>query len=133
MTRQQRTTLAIALAVVGGLFVLCLGGLGVLVLASRVPSRPTASDQKSAVIQPAGGKEGDSRKVYTREEFKKLVMGKTPEEVIAAVGRPWIAEDNDDGSPRWWSYLGRALNPATGEAGSVEVYFQDGKVARVKW
>lgn len=37
-----------------------------------------------------------AKKTYTREEFRSLVVGKTKEEVIAAVGRPHATQSGVD-------------------------------------
>jgi hypothetical protein len=128
----------IALVVGGGLFLLLVCG-GVLVLLGWVamPGRQVAQNAAApptdaAVIQPAGGKEGEKR-TYTREEFRQLVMGKTPEEVIAAVGRPSSTNDNPDSSPRTWYYWSRVTNPATGKPDSGILEFAGGKVSQVRW
>ncbi len=87
------------------------------------------SSSRSAVAAQAD----PATKVYTREEFKALVDGKTPEEVIAAVGRPATTHDRSNGMPGDWVYFQRVMNPNTGKPDFGLVEFQDGKVIGVKW
>jgi hypothetical protein len=72
-------------------------------------------------------------RVWTRDEFRAAVMGKTPEEVIAAVGRPTSTSDHPDGSPWIWYYDGRVTNPATQQADDGILDFEGGRVAGVRW
>jgi hypothetical protein len=73
------------------LVVVCL----VLVVGCGQSSNPPASALVSSSTRPA------APKTWTREEFRKLVMGKTPDEVIAAVGRPDKIHD-DQGGQSWY-------------------------------
>jgi outer membrane protein assembly factor BamE (lipoprotein component of BamABCDE complex) len=83
-----------------------------------------------AVIQPAGEKVGDSKRIYTRDEFRKLVMGKTPDEVIAAVGKPDHTQKGEPGT--FWYYTERTRDPATGKMDrNARLAFQDGRVSAV--
>src|SRR5687767_4017805 len=100
--------------VLGGVFLVVVVGCGAVALFWT-----RASVDGPDVIQPAGGKEGKRTKLYTRAEFEQLVIGKTPAEVIAAVGRPHLADENPDGSPKHWTYWDTILNPATGKPGYV--------------
>lgn len=93
------------------------------------PNPPNAND---AVIKPAGGKEGE-KKSYTRDEFKKLAVGKTSEQLIATFGRPDMTFDHEDSSPRRWYYRNRVLNPATNKVEGVWINFSDGKSESVEW
>lgn len=139
--------------VVGGLlvvgFVVC-GGLMFLWRMEPIapaPGQPAAVVEAN-VIQPAGGKEGVEparlggenrarlggvKLVYTREEFKTLVMGKTPEEVIAAVGQPDSTQERPDGTQTTWHYDNRVTNPATTKPSTGILEFKDGKVVEVRW
>jgi hypothetical protein len=83
------------------------------------------------LTQPKGGTVGDANKKYTRQELKAAVTGKTPEEVIAILGRPTGTDDNPDGSPRKWHFRGRVLDPATGQYDWAQLDFRGGKVAAV--
>lgn len=71
-------------------------------------------------------------KTYTRDEFRKLVVGKTPDEVIAAVGRPDSTQDS--GRDPTWYYDSRTRDPVSGKIDfHAQVIFQDGKVVRVNY
>jgi hypothetical protein len=74
-----------------------------------------------------------ANRVWTRDEFRAAVMGKTPEEVIAAVGRPDGTDDAPDGRPLVWYYWDRVMNPATGDTDSGILDFEGGRVAGVRW
>jgi hypothetical protein len=81
------------------------------------------------VIRPDGGKEGAQR-TYFRKEFRKLLVGKTPDDVIAAVGGP--DSTSQDGDRIKWTYRKRTIDPATGQVdAAIFVHFTDGKVSNV--
>ena len=82
--------------------------------------RPPATTGPAAQVTPAA-------RVYTREEFKALVLGKTEAEVIEAVGRP----DRTDGAGMW-VYRNRTRDLVTGKTdGTIRVFFREGKVSSV--
>lgn len=68
--------------------------------------------------------------VYDREEFRKMVTGLTPDELIRAVGRP--DSTTDLGTSQTWVYNGRTRDPVTGK---VDLFayltIRGGKVAEV--
>jgi outer membrane protein assembly factor BamE (lipoprotein component of BamABCDE complex) len=67
-------------------------------------------------------------KVYTREEFKKLLLGKSKQEVKDLLGKP----DNttEGGGKENWSYYRRTKDPDSGKVDkSVLISFEGGKVA----
>jgi hypothetical protein len=69
---------------------------------------------------------------YTRAMFRDLVMGKTPAEVTAAVGKP--DRTVVSGTADFWYYDGRTTNPATGKADNkVQLVFRVGKVAEINY
>jgi len=84
--------------------------------------------------QPEGKVGNDAaKKTYTRVEFMKLVMGKKPDEVIAAVGKPDDKTENalKPDSPVWY-YKRTTINPASGELDhSAQVVFEKGVVSAV--
>lgn len=70
-----------------------------------------------------------AEKVYSRDEFRGLVVGKTPDEVIRAVGRP---DKTSGADSRYWSYRERTRDPITGKTdGNIMVVFENGAAARV--
>lgn len=85
--------------------------------------------------RPAGGgvvtPAAVTKTVYTRDEFRKLVVGKTPDEVIAAVGKP---DDTSESGSVSWTYMYRTKDPITGKTDvSAIVVFEDGRVDRVRY
>src|SRR4051812_16005132 len=95
-------------------------------------SGPPASALVSSSTRPAGATEPAAPKAWTRDEFKALVMGKTPDEVIAAVGKPDETREDDRGQT--WYYKNRTLDPITSKADyQVRVRFRDGLVANVTY
>jgi hypothetical protein len=63
-----------------------------------------------------------AKKVWTRDEFKALVVGKNPTEIEAAVGKP-DSTNEFAGSVRW-RYKERTTDPVTGKTDlSADVFF----------
>jgi len=78
------------------------------------------------------GNNGDTKRTYLRKEFRKLLVGKTPDEVIAAVGGP--DSTSQDGDSIKWTYRKRTIDPATGQVdAAIFVHFTDGKVSNVDY
>jgi hypothetical protein len=66
----------------------------------------------------------------TRDEFAKLVVGKTEAELIAALGKP--DRTSPVGDDTWWHYDKAAKDPVTGKVDlSTTVVVRDGKAVRV--
>jgi hypothetical protein len=114
--------------VLGALLVLLVvGGLVLMVSFWAAPDggRPPAAAQ-------AAGPVDTTKRIYTRGEFKELVIGKTPDEVIAAVGK--ADRTVESGTDVFWYYDARTTNPATGEADKkAQVVFRNGKAAEVNY
>ncbi|HKB00996.1 MAG TPA: hypothetical protein VKD90_02200 [Gemmataceae bacterium] len=69
---------------------------------------------------------------YTREKFRELVIGKTPDEVIAAVGKP--DRTVESGTAVFWYYDARTTNPATGKTDKkAQVVIRYGKAAEINY
>jgi hypothetical protein len=82
-----------------------------------------------APAPPAATVAGPVKKTYTREEFKKAVMGKTMEEVRALLGAPDKTRDAAGGVVRW-HYNQRTVDPVTGKPDIfAEVNFDKSGVA----
>jgi hypothetical protein len=150
--RQSSPALVIGL-VVGGLMLLgalvCSGAM--LWFGLRVEQTQRERDEAAAAdapiampvvkdgVDPArlgGGNRarlGGVKLVYTRDKFKTLVMGKTTDEVIAAVGQPDGTQERPDGTRTTWHYDNRVTNPATTKPSSCILEFKDGKVVEVRW
>jgi outer membrane protein assembly factor BamE (lipoprotein component of BamABCDE complex) len=72
-------------------------------------------------------------KVYTREEFERLVIGKTKDEVIKAVGRPDRTSKQAEGT-EYWYYSDVIRDPITGKLDrQVQVVFEDGLPVRINF
>lgn len=91
--------------------------------------RPIADEVATAASK------GRITKVLTREEFKKLVAGKTMAEVLSLLGRPYDTDPSLFGDEReTWRYLGVSMDPISGRNDrSATVWFEDGKVVRVSF
>jgi outer membrane protein assembly factor BamE (lipoprotein component of BamABCDE complex) len=73
-----------------------------------------------------------AKKTYTREEFRKLVDGKTTDEVKATFGVPVRTTDNGDDV--YWYYENLTTDPVTGKVdSSAQVVFRGGKAIRVNY
>ena len=73
-----------------------------------------------------------SGKTYTRAEFRKLVMGKTAEQVKAAVGVPSSTNEGDTVS---WNYMSRTVDEVTGKTDfmALVTFGKDGRVEDVSF
>ena len=118
--------LVIALILTGaGLLVLVVcGGLAALLWARAAPVAPPVAATR-ATDRPA-------RPSYTRAEFRTLVLGKTPDEVRAAVGEPQGTAEF--GIRRVWHCGGVTRDPATGTLDAdAAVVFEGGVAADVQF
>jgi outer membrane protein assembly factor BamE (lipoprotein component of BamABCDE complex) len=50
---------------------------------------------------------------FTREEFRKLLMGKTKDEVLATIGKP--TSTGHSGSDEFWYYDNKCYDPISGK------------------
>lgn len=72
------------------------------------------------------------KKVYPRDEFRKLVEGKTADEVLKAVGKP--DSTADAGGVTCWHYRGRTFDPVAERTdSSAQVAFERGVVVQVNY
>lgn len=69
--------------------------------------------------------------MMTREEFKAAVTGKTPEEVIALVGKP--KSTTADRTGETWFYEGVTIDPVTGKNDFTTVVFSKNVVERIRF
>lgn len=85
-----------------------------------------ANDQPAAVSLPKG-------QLWPREDFKKALVGLTPDEVRKKAGNPDASFEV--GGPRnkiTWSYRGKTTDPAVGKPDVIaNVNFEDGVVISV--
>ncbi len=79
----------------------------------------------------AKAKDRDNKnRKYTRDEFKRLVVGKTRDEVIALLGKPKATQQS--GELEFWDYVGRTTDPVTGKTDDVaQVEFEGDRVSGV--
>ena len=103
----------------GALAFLLLAGLGAALWLSGCGQEPGRQ----------GGLEPD---IYPREEFTDLLMGKTGDEVVGAVGKPdRTAEDSEF---EYWHYRKRTRDAVTHKVDSdAQVIFQHGRVVRINY
>jgi outer membrane protein assembly factor BamE (lipoprotein component of BamABCDE complex) len=72
------------------------------------------------------------KKIYTRNEFRNLVVGKTGDEVLRAVGKPESTQDM--GSGQYWYYREMTKDPVTDKIdASAQVIFEGGRAVRVNY
>lgn len=101
------------------------GGTAALVVAGRhhddtpeaqdgpAVARSWSSGSSHPTTAPAAGEPGrkagkGQKVVYTRDEFRKALAGKTGEEIIALLGRPDSTNDSSNWGPRWiYDFKGR--------------------------
>ncbi|HKB06220.1 MAG TPA: hypothetical protein VKD90_28760 [Gemmataceae bacterium] len=134
--RRRTSPAVILLIVVSGASLLgiafCAGLLAVTWVSAPQPAGPPVAVQVDEPAVKDAELVGGTRRVYTRQEFQDLVVGKTPDEVIAAVGKP--DDSTEDGDGVRWTYAGRVRDPAPGKsAGNPVVVFRDGKAAEVRY
>lgn len=72
-----------------------------------------------------------SHNVQSKEEFRQLVIGKTEQEVLAAVGKPTNTQDY--GRDIVWYYQQCFRDPITGKWLTAQVTFENGRVDRVNF
>jgi hypothetical protein len=110
--------LIVALVVIIPLVVIAV--IGMVILQTKV-------EEKAKQDDPA-------TKIWSRDEFRAAVMGKSQAEVIKAVGRPDSTSDTPSGRPIRWYFSQRVLNPATQKPDSAWLHFgDDDRVDRVDW
>lgn len=113
------------------LLTLCIGavsGLGGAVVGFVVGANPPTATTPAGVT---GVTPDPVRPTMTRDEFRKAVVGKTPDEVIATVGRP---DRTDDLGGIAWYYRDRTRDPVSLKTdSSAQVVFENGRVVRVNY
>jgi hypothetical protein len=120
--------------VLGGMLVLSVAACGALgFFWTRAAVQEERAVQAEAEAEVAAGKAAKgTQRVHTRQEFRDLVTGKTPDEVIAAVGKP--DDTREEGDLTRWTYGGRVQDPGPGQpAADPVVVFRAGKAAEVQY
>ena len=67
-----------------------------------------------------------------RDEFKRVVVGKRPEEVIQAVGKPERTTEHSSGDESW-IYRNKTKDPTTEKVGNAYLHFKSGIVNSVSF
>lgn len=110
--RKSNTALIVGLSVGGGLLLLAILATAAVMFVRGMNATPSA-------------------RVYDREDFKRAIMGKTPEEVIATIGKPATTTDEKT-PPVRWTYYSRSRDPLTGKTDPfANVEFVEGRVVSV--
>lgn len=106
---------------------LAVGGVGAVMLAvGLVVTAARTVETRPTQTEPAN-------KLYTRDEFRKLLAGKTMEEVLQLIGKPDSTSDTPDRDPMWL-YRGITYDPLTKNTDtSVYVYFRRGVVDDIRF
>ena len=103
---------------VGGVGAVMLFGALALTAGRAVETRPTQTE-------PAN-------KLYTRDEVRKLLVGKTADEVLQAVGKPDSTSETALGA--YWYYRHKTTDPVTGQTdANAQVCFSNGQVVRINY
>lgn len=104
---------------VAGVGAVMLFGALALTAGRQAETRPTQTE-------PAN-------KLYTRDEFRQLLMGKTADEVIQLIGKPKSTSDTPDRNPMWL-YRGITYDPLAKNTDiSTYVYFRRGVVDDIRF
>lgn len=122
--KKKDNTLLIVLLAVGGVLALGCGGMGLLFVGGFVQGwREAGNADRAAPSQ---------QKTMTRDEAKKLLIGKTKDEVIELLGRP---DKTSEGVLGHWAYHGITFDPVSQKAdNALWVYFgDDGRVNRLSF
>jgi len=135
--KSSNSGLILGLVIGGGVLVavLLIGcAVSMFLFRGAAVNAPQGAQVATRVDEPEGKDGKDpAKKTYTRVEFMKLVMGKKPDEVIAALGKPHDKTENalKPDSPVWY-YKRMTINPASGELdNSAQVVFENGVVSAV--
>jgi hypothetical protein len=82
-----------------------------------------------------GGPQGDeahANHVYTRQQFEALIMSKTEEDVLRAVGKPHTTSRGKD--VQYWHYANLTMDPLTKKRDSdAQVVFENGNVRAINY
>ena len=73
-------------------------------------------------------------KTYTRDEFRKLVLGKTPQQVIELLGKPESTGDDKEGKPSHYLYDKITYDTTTQKPdGRIGIWFERGVVDHISF
>jgi len=75
---------------------------------------------------------GESDPVYAREQLNEMLMGKTPAEVLQALGKP--EKTSEDPEAVYWHYRGRTRDPITNRIDAdVQLVFRKGTLQDINY
>jgi hypothetical protein len=78
------------------------------------------------------GDAAHAKPLYTREQFETLIMSKTEDEVLRAVGKPYTTSRGKD--VQYWHYANLTLDPLTKKRDSdAQVVFENGNVRAINY
>jgi hypothetical protein len=135
--RRQTSGLVIVLIVLGSLMLFgVVACVGLLLFGWTSAPRPMGGPAAVVVANPDVPNEksatAGTRRIYSEKEFRDLVLSKTPDEVVAALGKPDVTSQEADAVR--WTYWGRIRGPLPGGAAApAVVIFRDGKVTEVEY
>jgi outer membrane protein assembly factor BamE (lipoprotein component of BamABCDE complex) len=133
LARPSKSPVGIVLAVFGVVALLGVAACaGFAVLGFRASRDAEELAVQAESEAKAAAKAGPpKRTVYDRAKFRELVMGKSPDEVIAAVGRP---DSTSEAGGVFWYYSQRTRDTGTGMLdSSAKLVIRDGKVSEVSF
>ncbi len=106
----------------------CCGGLGGLLSTDTSGQRqaavggqassPPAQAPEAKPARPSPAQRVKANRKLPRDEFRQLISGMTPEQLIEAIGRPDNTQEIE-GLGSIWYYTGVALDPATGKMSAM--------------
>jgi hypothetical protein len=134
-SRQTTSPVLITALVLGGLLLVGAVACGGLALFWTRSADRAANEQAAIVAEAEGARlvaeaKATAAKVYTREEFRDLVMGKTPGEVRTLLGPP--KRESESPNRVVWHYQERTTDPATSKLDrEAQVVFENERVVRV--
>lgn len=114
------TVLLTVIAVGVGALVLMCGGAGAILF---LFTGKVADEVQQQRVKEA------ARPTWPRDEFRKMLMGKTEKQVIELAGKPDRTSDSDQLVA--WTYYDRAVDTVTGKKGSATLFFKGGEVVMV--
>jgi hypothetical protein len=136
-TRPSASPVLVIALVVGGLLLVGAAACGGLAHFWTRSADRTAYEQAAIVAEAEGARvvaeaKAKAAKVYTRAEFRDLVMGKTPGEVRTLLGPP--KKESESPTRVVWQYQQRTTDPATSKLdGEALVLFENERVVRVDY
>lgn len=136
--RSQKMNPLVLVAVSGLVMGLVIGSVGGGCIGYRI-GLPSDAPTTTGGTSKGSSARGDG--TFTRKEFEALVIGKTKNQIIAAVGRPDDTTDQVPRHPRvlalhteWWYYHKRVINDDTGNPYSIaRVYMTYDKAYQVDY